>query len=66
MSKKYCTPYKTVTFNEDSYNIGMTYYECRSYECNIIDGYIEVKLDSGMLYFTPKEFKRYFRVLGTK
>lgn len=44
----------------------MTYHECKSYECNYINDQIEVKLGLGMLYFTPEEFKKHFRVLGTK
>ena len=66
MSKRYCTPYKTITFNQNPWHDGMTYHECKSYECNYINDQIEVKLGLGMLYFTPEEFKKHFRVLGTK
>lgn len=65
MPKKYSvvTPIATHTFNDDAWGNGVAYWMGIPYAC-FYDRRAKlylVYLGDGMLYFTPEEFKTYFR-----
>ena len=60
-----CTPYKTITFNDDGYDNGMTWKQGKTYNYFFDKerNNVQVFLGSGYLFFEQEEFNKHFKII---